>query len=114
MARRAMTLDAIWSAAKDSGRLWLAHGDARLGAALAYYSVFSIGPLILIAVAVAGVVFGEQAVRGEVADGLRGLLGDSGAQAINGMLASASRPRQGLVATAVGILTLLAAALGVV
>jgi len=108
-----MSVGMLWAVIADAGRLWVAHKDARLGAALAYYEVFSIGPLILIAVAVAGFVFGQQAVQGEVADGLRGLLGESGAQAINGMLASASRPRQGLVATLVGVATLLAAALGV-
>ena len=58
---------------------WLEHKDARLGAALAYYSIFSVGPLVVIAIAVAGLVFGHEAVRGEVAVQLRGLLGDAGA-----------------------------------
>jgi membrane protein len=109
-----MSLRAVWSAAKDAAGLWVAHKDARLGAALAYYSVFSIGPLTLIAIAVAGLVFGQQAVQGEVTQALHGLLGDGGARAVNEMLASASRPRQGLLATLVGGATLVAAALGVV
>jgi membrane protein len=68
------------------------HKDARLGAALAYYSVFSIGPVIVIAVAVAGLLFGQDAVRGEVSNTLRAMLGETGAQAIDAMLASASKP----------------------
>jgi membrane protein len=93
---------------------WLAHKDARTGAALSYYSVFSIGPLILIAVAIAGLMFGREAVQGQVTEALRGLLGESGAQAINGMLASADRPTEGIIATVFGIVTLVAAAIGVV
>ena len=109
-----MGVSSIWRSAKDAGSQWVAHKDARVGAALAYYSVFSIGPLILIAVAVAGLVFGREAVQGQVADALRGLLGESGAQSINGMLASADKPKEGLIATIFGIVTLIAAALGVV
>jgi membrane protein len=56
--------------------------DARLGAALAYYSVFSLGPLILIAIAIAGLVFGAEAVQGQVLGTLKGLLGDTDTQAI--------------------------------
>jgi membrane protein len=104
----------IWPAAKDAGVEWLAHKDARIGAALAYYSVFSIGPLILIAVAIAGLVFGREAVQGQVTEALRGLLGEGGAQAINGMLASADKPAEGIIATVVGVVTLVAAAIGVV
>ena len=69
---------------------------ARLGAALAYYSVFSIGPLMLIAIAIAGLIFGQDAVRGEVSAQLKGLLGNAGAEAIEGMLAGARRPMEGL------------------
>jgi membrane protein len=104
----------LWPVAKDAGLQWVAHKDARMGAALSYYSVFSIGPLILIAVAVAGLFFGREAVQGEVSAALKGLLGENGAQAINGMLADAGRPKEGIIATIVGIVTLLFAAIGVV
>jgi membrane protein len=109
-----VNFDSIWPVAKDAGQQWIAHKDARMDAALSYYSVFSIGPLILIAVAIAGLVFGREAVQGQVTDALRGLLGESGAQSVNGMLASADRPCEGIIATLVGIVTLVAAALGVV
>src|SRR5207237_71960 len=103
-----------WSLVRNAGMQWVGHKDARLGAALAYYSVFSIGPLILIAVAVAGLLFGQDAVRGEVSNSLKGLLGDTGAQAIDAMLTAASKPREGILATVIGIGTLIFAAIGVV
>ena len=70
---------------------WSEHKDARLGAALAYYSVFSLGPLILIAIAIAGLVFGAEAVQGQVLGTLKGMLGDAGTQAIEAMLKGADR-----------------------
>jgi membrane protein len=103
-----------WALFARSASQWSAHKDSRLGAALAYYSIFSLGPLIVVAVAIAGLMFGQDAVRGEVASGLRGLLGDSGAQAINGMLAAADKPRQGIFATVIGVGALIFAAIGVV
>jgi len=93
---------------------WSEHKDARLGAALAYYSVFSLGPLILIAIAIAGLVFGAEAVQGQVLGTLKGLVGDTGTQAIEAMLKGADRPREGMVATVIGIGTLVFAAIGVV
>lgn len=103
-----------WALIRDSLKQWKGHKDARQGAALAYYSVFSLGPLIVIAVAVAGLLFGHEAVRGEVSGQLRGLLGDTGAQAIEAMLAAASKPREGILATVIGAATLVFAAIGVV
>jgi membrane protein len=83
---------AWWTPLRETVSRWSEHKDARLGAALAYYSVFSIGPLILIAIAIAGLVFGAEAVRGQVFGTLKGLLGDSGSQAIEAMLKGADRP----------------------
>ena len=85
-----------WSLLKETFSSWSDHKAARLGAALAYYSVFSIGPLMLIAIAIAGLIFGQDAVRGEVSAQLKGLLGNAGAEAIEGMLAGARRPMEGL------------------
>jgi Virulence factor BrkB len=93
----------LWDLVKEAGSKWVEHKDARLGAALAYYSIFSIGPLIVIAIAVAGLIFGQDAVRGEVSAQIRGLLCDTGATAVQSMLADASRPRSGIIATVLGI-----------
>jgi membrane protein len=103
-----------WSPLQETGNRWLEHKDARLGAALAYYSIFSLGPLIVIAIAIAGLVFGAEAVQAQVVGALHGLLGDSGTQAIDAMLKGANRPREGLFAAVLGLGTLVFAAIGVV
>jgi membrane protein len=103
-----------WGLVKNAAIQWVDHNDSRSGAALAYYSVFSLGPLIVIAIAIAGLLFNQDTVRGEVTGTLKGLLGDTGAQAIDAMLASASKPNEGLLATIIGLGTLLFAAIGVV
>jgi membrane protein len=103
----------MWSLLNETAVSWSDHKDARLGAAVAYYSIFSIGPLMVIAIAIAGFFFGEDAVRGEVVVQLRALLGDEGAQAVNAMLSDASRPKEGLFATFFGIGMLMFAAAGV-
>ena len=83
-----------WTLFKDTAANWSAHKDARQGAALAYYSVFSLGPLMVIAIAIAGLVFGQEAVRGQVGAQLQGLLGDTGAQAVQAMLSGARSLRK--------------------
>jgi membrane protein len=93
---------------------WLHHRSARLGAALAYYSVFSMGPLLLIVTSVAGLLFGADAVRGRIIAEFRSLLGETGSKAVEAILAGASSPQSGRVAAAVGLVLLLVAAVGVV
>src|SRR5450432_4030783 len=104
----------LWTIAKEAAGSWSSHKDSRQGAALAYYSVFSLGPIIVIAIAVAGFFFGREAVSGQVASSITGMLGDTGAKAVQAMLADAGRPREGLLATILGVGTLLFAAIGVV
>lgn len=82
------------------------------GAALAYYSVFSVGPIIVIVIAVAGLLFGHGAVASQVMSSIREMLGDAGATAVEAMLAGASRPAAGILATVLGIGALLFAAIG--
>jgi len=99
---------------KETFSNWSRHKCSTLGAALAYYSIFSFGPLMLIATAIAGMAFGPDAVRGEIATPVRGLLGDSGAQALEALLAGANHPYQGLLSAVFGIGTLLFGAVAVV
>jgi len=82
-------------------------------AALAYYSLFSIAPLLIIAVAVGGFVFGGDAVRGDVHRELQGLLGSNGAKLIEDMMVNANKPQQGIPATALGVTVLFLGASGV-
>ena len=85
-----------------------------MGAALAYYAAFSIAPLIVISMGVAGLFFGERG-GAEILDALSGVLGESGAQAVRAMVESAAaRPRAGLAATALGVVALLIGASGVI
>ena len=92
----------------------MAHRAASLGASLAYYSMFSIGPLLLVAIAVSGLIFDESAARGAVRGQLSGLLGPEAARGIETMLAGAGRPAEGAFATLLGVCTLLFGAVGVV
>ena len=85
----------------------------RLGAALAYYTLFSIAPLLLIAIAIAGLVFGRSQAQAQIIGQLRRLMGDAGAKAIAEMLVSGSKPRTGTFAIVIGGATLLFGAAGV-
>jgi membrane protein len=82
---------------------WLAHGGMRLGAALAYYALFSFAPLLVISVTIAGAVFGEQAAAGEVSEHLRGIVGDETAKFIEKLVENAGRPQAGDWATLVSL-----------
>src|SRR5512135_3509545 len=98
---------------KDTFNAWNKDHAQRLGAALSYYTVFSLGPLLIIVIAIAGLVFGAQAAQGQIMAQMRGLIGDQGAQFIQTGIEAANQPRQGLIATAIGIVTLVLGALGV-
>ncbi len=89
------------------------HKAQRLGAALAYYTLFSIAPLLLIAIAIAGLVFGRSRAQSQIIGQLRTLVGEAGAKAIAGMLISAAKPKKGALAIVIGAVTLLFGAAGV-
>jgi membrane protein len=96
------------SLAKESMRAWSNDYAPSMGAALSNYTLFSIAPLLLIAISVAGLLFGAEAARGEIFDQLQGLMGDEGAQAIERLLQNVDRPKQGVIGmlTGVGVLLL--------
>jgi membrane protein len=83
---------AVWTLLRETASRFSGHKASLLGAALAYYAVFSLGPLMVIAIAIAGFAFGDEAARGEVSAQLKNLLGDTGAQAV-GIAASFTSPR---------------------
>jgi membrane protein len=93
--------------AKDTVNAWLDDYAPSMGAALAYYTMFSIAPLLLIVIAVAGLFFGPQAARGEIIGELQGLLGEDGARAIEALLKSVSEPADSLMAAISSVLLLL-------
>ena len=93
---------------------WLDDQAPMLGAALAYYTVFSLAPLLIITIAIAGLIFGAEAAQGQIFDQLRGLLGAASCKAMEEIVQSASEePKTGMVATVIGFVTLLFGASGV-
>jgi membrane protein len=88
---------------KDSAKAWNEDGAASMGAAIAYYTIFSIAPLLIITMALAGFFFGADAAQGQVYSQARSLLGDEGATALEGLVQSASQPAEGLLATFIGL-----------
>jgi membrane protein len=84
-----------------------------MGAALAYYTIFSLAPLLIIAVAIAGLVFGVEAARGGIAREIQGLVGRDGARAIQDIIQSARNPARGVIGSMIGIIVLFLGASGV-
>jgi membrane protein len=101
------SIKAWWPLVKQAASAWVADYAPSMGAALSYYSVFSLAPLLLIVISVAGLVFGQDAVRGELFGQLSGLVGADAAQAIEGLLASVSKPAEGVASTLIGVVLLL-------
>lgn len=91
---------------------WIDDKAPRLGAALSYYTIFSLAPMLIIAIAVAGLVFGEEAARGQIVGQLQGLVGVEGGKAIETMLQSVSKPSTGIIATIIGVFTFILGATG--
>ena len=108
-----MYLRRLGSVLSKAANAWIDDHAQSMGAALSYYTVFSIAPLLLIAISVAGLVFGQDAARGAVVDQLQGLIGHNGAQAIQDLLKNVSKPSSGIVATVTGIVVLVIGATSV-
>jgi membrane protein len=104
---------AVGALFRDAARNWIQDHAQSMGAALAFYTIFSIAPLLLIVIAVAGAVFGEEAARGEIYAQLRGMLGTTGALAVQELLESARRPADNVPAAAFGLVVLFVAATSV-
>lgn len=108
------TTDNHWvNLIKRSTDNWREDKASRLSAALAYYSIFSIAPLLVISIGIAGLVLGTEAVTGRLYGELKGYVGAESAAAIQSMVESASQPSQGVMATVLGFVMLLLGASGV-
>lgn len=97
---------------KETFSEWSDDKASRLAAALSYYTIFSIAPLLIIAIGVAGLVFGHEAAMNQVVGQIRGMVGEDGAQVIQTILQNASKTTSGIIATVVGGVTLLIGASG--
>ena len=104
---------AVWQILKETGTAWDEDNVTRLAASLAYYTLLSIAPLIILAVAVTGLAFGEAAAREHIAGELAGVVGSGAAEAIESIAKNARTPGTGVFSIAVGLLVLLFGASGV-
>jgi membrane protein len=92
---------------------WKEDNASRLSAALAYYTIFSLAPLLLLVISITGLFWEQEAVQSQVMNQIEGLVGAEGRTFVSDLLTSASNPAEGITATVVGIITLLLGALGV-
>jgi membrane protein len=92
---------------KEAASAWVDDYAPSMGAALSYYTLFSIAPLLLIVIAVAGLAFGDDAARGEIFGQLAGLIGEEGAKGVEGIVQAADEPKEGIIATVIGVVVLI-------
>ena len=102
LAKLKILADILKSAAIE----WDRDNVPRMGAALAYYSLFALAPLLVVAIGVAGLAFGTEAARGQVVHQIDGLIGKTGAEAVQAMLISARKPEQSIPAAVIGLIAL--------
>jgi membrane protein len=102
-----------WLLTKAAASSWVDDYAQSMGAALAYYTMLSIAPFLLIVISLAGMIFGVEAARGEIASQLQGLMGREGAEAVQKLLESARMPAESVTAAVFGLLLLLLAATSV-
>ena len=104
---------AVYSLLRETLSEWWRDDALRLGAALSYYTVFSLAPILVVSVAVAGLVFGQEAASGRLVEQMRGLIGPDGANVISTLIERAAvRPDAGWIATAIGLGTIALGASG--
>jgi membrane protein len=109
---RVSLLEAVTALLRQAGAAWLADNAPRFGAALAFYTLFSLAPVLIVAVSVAGFVFGAKAAQGEIVRQFQGLMGTQSATAIETIIQSTNRPALGAFAITLGLLAILVGASG--
>lgn len=108
-----MDIKSFWELLRETFSEWSEDRASRLAAALAYYATFSLAPLLIIAIAMAGLIFGQEAVQSQIIEQVQGLIGDRGARLVQTMIEGAYQPTSRIPATVIGIATLLFGASGV-
>jgi membrane protein len=98
-----LTPAAFWSMARETVTGWLGDFAPSMGAGIAYYTAFSLAPLLIIVITIAGLFFGEEAASGYVYAQLADLLGTQGADAVRGMVARAGETKEGVLAPIIGV-----------
>ena len=109
---RSVTLGALAVVLRRAIAGWWNDNVPHLGAALSYYTLFSLAPILIVAMSIAGLAFGSEAVRGEIVGQIDGLVGHDGAVAVQAMLEGASKPSSSIPATIIGVITFFLGATG--
>ncbi len=110
MHRQALSPAAFWSLVRETVTGWLGDFAPSMGAGIAYYTAFSIGPLLIIVIAIAGMFFGQEAASGYVYAQIGDLLGQDGADAVRTMVSRAGETGEGMLAPVIGLALLLVGA----
>jgi membrane protein len=106
-------MKAVGALLKETAADWGKHNAARLAAALAYYTLLSLAPVVVIAISVVGLVLGQDAARGHLAGQIAAVVGPDAARSIEAVIANARAPSRGIVSSAIGVIVLLFGASGV-
>jgi membrane protein len=107
-----LTVKGFFSLFVDAYNGWNDDNAWRMGAALSYFAIFSLAPILIISIAIAGLVFGRAAARGQIFYEIQGIIGPGGARFIQNMIANASQSHSGIPATILGGLILIVGASG--
>jgi membrane protein len=107
-----MTPDRLRAVLKETFAGWWNDNVPRMGAALAYYTLFALAPILIVVIAVGGMAFGAAAVRGEIVAQIQDLVGQDGAQAVQAILEAAANSRWSIPATIIGVITFFLGATG--
>lgn len=110
---RAGIVSKTWSLLKETGEDFVEDNATRLAAALAYYTLLSLAPLVVLALAIAGLVVDQEATRDQLSNELGAVVGSSGADAVRAIVDSAKTPSAGIVSSVLGMIVLLFGASGV-
>jgi membrane protein len=105
-----MAQQSVWGTLKRTGKGFIAHKAPRMAAAIAFFTIFSLGPILIIVISIAGLIWGERAVKGEIADQVEGTLGKETAQMLQTVIANAAETDQGTWGLIIGIGVLLVSA----
>ena len=106
-------INRVWALLRNTFSKWNEHEAPRLGAALAFYSVLSLPPLLVLVVSIVGIALGRTSAEAKLIDQIQGFVGDDGAKAVRSLLENAHKPSQGGIASIVAIVTLFLGASGV-
>jgi membrane protein len=108
-----MIIKTAWDVITETFTKWIDDKSPRLAAALSYYTVFAMAPTLVIVIAVASIVFGQEAAQGKIVSEIDGLVGREGAEAVETILKNSARDESGPIATVVGFIALIAGATSV-